>query len=339
MRILIIQTAFIGDAVLATSFVAQTRKLFPQAQIDFLLRKGNEDLLKYHPDISHLWVWDKKRKYQSFYQILKELRKIEYDYLFNLQRFFTMGLMSFLLKAKVKVGFKQNPFSFCYTHQVYHRIPHIDEKGRALHEVERNFQLLQCVKYVDMPSLNELLPQVFSSQESLEKIKRYGENFIILVPSSVWATKKWPLEKWEALVSQLSLNLAQKIYLLGGPADKEEAQRLKKNYSNVENLCGKLSLSESAQLMKSAKCVIAHDSAALHLASCANIPTIAIFCATVREFGFYPLADYSKVLEIQESLGCRPCGLHGKKQCPLKHYKCGHLIDVNRVVHEIEALP
>ena len=61
-KILIIQTAFIGDVILATSLVEKLHQFYPEAQIDFLLRKGNEGLLANHPVINNLLIWDKKDK-------------------------------------------------------------------------------------------------------------------------------------------------------------------------------------------------------------------------------------------------------------------------------------
>ncbi len=99
----------------------------------------------------------------------------------------------------------------------------------------------------------------------------------------------------------------------------------------VANTCGKLSLLQTALLMKNAKRVFCNDSAPSHLASAVNTPQTVIFCSTVVEFGFGPLSDDSQVVSVGE-LTCRPCGIHGHKACPLGHFKCALDIDVNRVL-------
>ena len=74
-KFLIIQTAFIGDVVLATTLVEKIRNAFPDARIDMLLRAGNESLLENHPKLGRLYVWDKKnQKYRGLLRILKEAR-------------------------------------------------------------------------------------------------------------------------------------------------------------------------------------------------------------------------------------------------------------------------
>jgi len=79
---------------------------------------------------------------------------------------------------------------------------------------------------------------------------------------------------------------------------------------------------ESIALMKGAVRNHVNDSGPLHFASAVNAPVTAYFCSTVTDFGFGPLSDDSEVKEVT-GLACRPCGLHGKKECPEGHFKCG----------------
>ncbi|MEZ4799676.1 MAG: glycosyltransferase family 9 protein [Flavobacteriales bacterium] len=103
-KILVIQTAFIGDVILATGVVETLRSEFPDAQIDFLLRKGNESLLANNASLNKVVVWNKKEgKWKSMIRIVKQLRKEKYDAVFNLQRFFSSGLMTCFSGAKSKV--------------------------------------------------------------------------------------------------------------------------------------------------------------------------------------------------------------------------------------------
>ena len=79
---------------------------------------------------------------------------------------------------------------------------------------------------------------------------------------------------------------------------------------------------ESAALMKDAVMNFVNDSAPMHLASAVNAPLCTIYCSTVPGFGFGPLSDISEVIEVDEELNCRPCGLHGHRSCPEGHFKC-----------------
>ena len=75
-KFLIIQTAFIGDVILATVLIEKLHANFPEAQIDFLLRKGNEELLAGHPYLNEVLAWTKKQdKYRNLLDLTRIIRK------------------------------------------------------------------------------------------------------------------------------------------------------------------------------------------------------------------------------------------------------------------------
>ena len=316
-KILIIQTAFIGDVILATPVIEKLHKSHPGAEIDFLLRKGNESLFHKHPLLNRVWVWDKKRsKYKSLLSIAKELRKNEYDLLVNLQRFLSTGLLTAFSRAKLKIGFDKNPVSFLFDEKIRHDI------SSNKHEVERNIGLIN--KWTDDEFHPPVLHPSVDDYSAVEHYKK--EDYICIAPTSVWFTKQYPAKQWVSFLNKI--NFSGRIYLLGAPSDRQACQEIRSDTTNnnVENLAGQLSLLQSAALMKDAILNYVNDSAPLHMASAVNAPTCAIFCSTVPAFGFYPLADFSEIIQIEEPLACKPCGLHGYKACPLGHFKCAHSI-------------
>lgn len=312
-KILIVQTAFLGDVILATPLVEKFHKFYPGAKIDFLLRKGNETLLHDHPFINQVWIWDKKKtKYKGLLVLVREIRKSKYDIVVNLQRFASTGLLTAFSKARYKIGFDKNPFSFLFDEKVPHEI------SNGKHEIERNIQLIS--KFTDG---SICLPALYPSQHDYDSVRQYKAGlYICIAPTSVWFTKQYPLQKWIDFIDKIPFS--GQIYLLGAPSDYENCQTIltTSKHAKVVNLAGKLSLLESAALMKEAALNYVNDSAPLHIASAVNAKTCAIFCSTVPEFGFYPLADFSEIIQIEEPLPCKPCGLHGYQACPLGHFKC-----------------
>ena len=329
-KILIIQTAFIGDVILATSLIESTKNAYPQAQIDFLLRKGNESLLGVNPHLNQVLIWNKKEgKIRGLLKLLREIRANKYDAVMVVQRFFNAGLLAGLSGAKRIVGFHSNPLSFLFTDKIIHKIPHPTDSG-FFHEVQRNHQLLSALTKEEVPNASEIPPKLYFNQKHHDKIKSLdlSEPYFVLAPSSVWFTKQWQKSKWVELIEKL--NTAGTIVLIGGPDDKEYLDSLG---GEVINLAGKLNLVDSALLMKNAKRVFVNDSAPLHLASSVNAKTTAIFCSTVPDFGYTPLST-DNVLIQRERLDCMPCGLHGKKACPLGHFKCSEDIAVDDVIQK-----
>jgi heptosyltransferase-2 len=315
-NILIIQTAFLGDVILATPVVSELQRIYPNAKIDFLLRKGNEGILENHPDINEIFIFNKKRgKIKEIKRLKKLIRANKYDLLVNLHRFGSSGILSFLSGAKQKVGFNKNPFSFCYNIKIKHEI------GNGTHEVERN---LRCIAHLGAQKL--VRPQVYPSQENRNKVADLVSSpFVTLAPASVWFTKQLPEAKWVELAEKLS-NIFE-VYLVGGSADFELCERIRTAAGLTEgsNLAGKLNLLDSCALFERASRCYVNDSGPLHMASAVNAPTTAFFCATIPAFGFGPLSDDHEIRETDEKLVCKPCGLHGGKHCPEGHFKCGNI--------------
>jgi heptosyltransferase-2 len=101
-------------------------------------------------------------------------------------------------------------------------------------------------------------------------------------------------------------------------------------------LAGQLSLLQSAALMSKAKRNFVNDSGPLHLCSAMDAPVTAVFCSTIPSFGFGPLSKDSKVVQTALGLACRPCGLHGRKECPEGHFKCGTSINTVDLLNTIQ---
>lgn len=322
MQFLIIQTAFIGDVVLATAIIEKLRKYYPEAEIDFLVRKGNEGVLSGHPYIRRLLIWDKKAsKYRNLISILAQIRRTKYTYVITLQRYFSSGILTGLSGADHRIGFTQNPLSFLFTHKAPHRIL------KGIHETDRNQSLIASI------TDNEaVLPVLYPGESTYIQMTAYKDvPYVCIAPSSVWYTKQFPRDRWLELIERIPYEIV--IYLLGGASDYTlcESMRSEAIHPQVVNMAGKLNLLQSAALMRDAQMNYVNDSGPLHLASAVNAPTCAVFCSTTPDFGFGPLAEHSVVVEVPYDLECRPCHLHGRKQCPHGHFRCAKDISLGDI--------
>jgi ADP-heptose:LPS heptosyltransferase len=360
-RILVIQTAFIGDAILATALLETLHHDFPEAKLDFLVRRGNESLFKHHPFLNDVLVWDKKAagflgKYRSLWQLLKTIRLRRYDVVLNLQRYGATGLLTAFSGANQTIGFDKNPVSWLFSHRVRHQfLP-------GTHEVDRNAELLGPL---GSTTPNPLLkqqgakrpgkesrrlskapscfrrglgvanrPKLYPSAADVARVGPYQlETYVCIAPTSVWFTKQFPGKQWADLINELPDN--QTVYLLGAPTDQAACEAIRQQTTAPErviNLAGKLSLLESAALMTGAVMNYVNDSAPMHLASAMNAPTTAVFCSTIPDFGYGPLSDNSRVVETPVPLACRPCGIHGHRACPQGHFRCATEIKTGQLL-------
>jgi ADP-heptose:LPS heptosyltransferase len=314
-KFLVIQTAFIGDVVLATALVEKLHAYYPDARIDFLLRKGNEALLAGHPFIHEVLIWDKrKHKLRNLLKLIRKVRQSRYDIVINVQRFAATGLLTALSGATQTIGFDKNPLSFRFTK----KIPHI--VGNR-HEIDRNQALI--ASFTDSQPAK---PRLYPTKADGEKVQPYKTKpYITVSPASVWFTKQYPKAKWISFIRQLPTRI--NVYLLGAPNDRELCENIKAAHPEAIDLSGALSFLQSAALMKDAEMNYVNDSAPMHFASAVNASVTAVYCSTIPAFGFGPLSDKRFIVEIAEPLDCRPCGLHGYQSCPKGHFNCAYKIE------------
>lgn len=321
-RILIIQTAFIGDVILATALIESVRGCLPDVKIDFVLRKGNESLLANNPHLDKIIIWNKQGgKYKGLVHTIREIRKQRYDLVINLQRYASSGFMVLRSKSNQKIGYSNNPLSFCFSKKLKH------ELNSGKHEIERNLNLAK----LSLPELTLHKPKLFPAPEDAVSVAIYLQQkpYVVMAPASVWYTKQLPVSKWVELIQKQPAQ--RQVFLVGAPGDHQLIDEIikKSNQPHIINLAGKLSLNATALLMHGAEMNYVNDSAPLHLTSAMNAPVTAFFCSTIPSFGFGPLASQATIVETPTPLDCRPCGVHGFKACPKGHFACGNQIVIN----------
>ena len=208
-KFLVIQTASIGDVILATAVAEKLHAYYPGSQIDMMIKKGYDSLFENHPYINKVYSWDKKNhKYRNLFSILKEVRRQRYDLIVNIQRYAATGFVTAFGKAKETSGFNKNPFSMFFTHKVKHQIG-----VKGVHEVDRNQKLIEHV--TDGKAVR---PGLYPSETVFEKVKHYKSGrYICVAPCSLWFTKQYPEDLWAHFLRLVPDDL--KVYLLGGKDD------------------------------------------------------------------------------------------------------------------------
>ena len=327
-NVAIIQTAFIGDAILATAMLESWHQAHPHDRLHLIVRSGNQSLFQNHPFLEEVHIWDKARnpllRYINLVFLGLRLRRFGFDALVTPHRHLSSGIIGLLSGAKASAAFSEHPLARVFTHRAHHGL------GNGDHEIKRNHRLLRPWVDGDAPCSPRLYPE-----QEVERSEPYG----VAAPSSQWETKKWPFVRW---VQWLDLEYERfpnrPIVLIGGPSDESDLRNIRKSsvHQRLE-IRVDLSLLQSTGLIQSAQWVVTNDSGPMHMASAVNVPTVAIFCSTLPSFGFGPLAKGSVVVEKNGSLSCRPCGLHGKKSCPLHHFQCGSDITPHQVMAAVTA--
>ncbi len=319
-KILIIQTAFVGDVILVTPLLRAISQELPDSLVTLMVIPQTKNIVENNPFIKNLYVFDKNGKQKNlggFNHWVKKIKKEGFDTALIPHRSYRSALIARLAKIPIRIGFDRSPARWFYTHVIKYR--------NTDHEVVRNLNLLMPF---GVNNVGLIRPELFSDDHDIVYVENLlssahlssTDNLIAIAPGSVWYTKRWP-ETYYANLADLFLRENFGVCLIGGKEDRSTGAIIAKRTKNkVHNFIGKLTLRQSAELLKMCKILIGNDSAPSHLGSGANIPTITIFGSTVPDFGFSPISEKHKV--IRKDISCQPCTNHGRRRCPVRTLAC-----------------
>lgn len=328
MRILIIHTAFIGDIVLSTPLIKKIKDTYPDSDITYVTTPSGEAILKNNPHLNNIIVYDKRGEHKGIsgvWQLGKRLRYENFNMVITPHRYLRSSILSWLSRSPIRKGYDIASGSCLFTEKIKY--------DRTKHEVDKllSFVAPENKKRYEI----ELYP---GEKEKMKGDNLWKENLledkkvVVLAPGSKWFTKQWPVEYFNKLAESLKKLSNVRLIVVGG---KDEIN-LPIEKENIIDMRGKTSLLELADILSRADVVVTNDSSPIHIASAFKKPRIfALFGPTIEKFGFFPWSLNSKVFQV-DGLKCRPCGIHGGKSCPEKHFKCMRDILPEEVFNEIK---
>jgi heptosyltransferase-2 len=334
-----LQTSFIGDIILTTAAMAALAKVAPDVKQHIITTAAGAAALEGHPLLASIHVFNKRKGLLTPMRAIKgAIQSLSLKSAVTIQPH--RSLRSTLL-AKY-LGFPSVTYNETALSLLANvRVPRIT----VFHETDRIALLLQGLgiareSFLGVRPTLPVKPPPSSANFLLNKNLKW----VAIAPGSVWATKRWPAGKFAALAANIVNKPDHGVVLLGGKEDAEICKFIEGSCKNstpaaltrLVNLAGKTSLQDLQGIYPYLHAVISNDSSPIHYASAFNIPTLAIFGATVPAMGFGPLAERSQVAQVD--LGCRPCGDHGHRQCPLRHFKCMNELSVDGVLDKFAAL-
>ncbi len=320
-KILIIQTAFIGDVILSIPLIRVISQNFPEAEIHFLTIPASKNTVETLPYISKLWIYDKHNQEKgliAFLRLIKQIRSANFDMVITPHRSLRTALLGFLSGISVRIGFKSSVGWVLYTNRV--------EYLSKFHEIERNLRLVEPLNinigHKELPEINITEQDQSKVDQWFEEQKILNQHKIIAMASgSVWFTKRWPSDYFRKLGEKISES-GYRVIFIGSKQDQYlYAEINKHNNPLFYNAMGLFSLRQTAEIIRRSQLLISNDSAPTHLGVAIKTKVLTIFGSTIPEFGFYPYGDDDHIIQI-ENLYCRPCTDHGRHSCPQKHFRC-----------------
>ncbi len=327
-KILLIQTAFLGDAVLTTPLAGALHERFPDSHISVLCTPEVRDVFERHPAVAEVILFDKRGKEKSLvaqWALVQKLKANKFDLAVIPHRSVKSALFAWIARIPRRVGFSASQGRLFLTDIVPFQW--------GVHDVDRNLALLNVFGVQNPSGELWLKPEPAALERVNERLREAGvspkDKLVGVNPGSVWATKRWLPDGFAAVADHLIQDGA-KVVFIGGPKDKDAmAQVLTFMKEKPINWVGETTLKELIATVSRCQAFLTNDSGPLHIAVASQIPTVAIFGPTTKELGFFPYGLGHTVIE--KDLDCRPCGLHGADQCPLGHFHCMKYITPDEV--------
>ena len=317
-RLLVFRLSAIGDIVLTTALLRNLRKTFPDAQIDFVVKKQFASLLDCVPYVSNVYEFDSSKGLKELCALRKTLAAQNYDIVLDIHKNWRSWFVTSTIRGK-RYAYKKMVLkrSLLVTFKIDCYKP-----PRAVY-----LRFLDTAKalgvHYDGERTSLVVPR--DAQEFVEnqlKINgiRSSETYIVVCPGTSFSNKQYPVELLTQVVQRL-LQQSHNIVLLGGAKEVDLCNEILQHcQGSLTSLAGKCNLAQSAAVVKNAALTIANDTGMLHISEACGTPVVGLYGPTVEQFGYFPLLEQSRV--AQAPLSCRPCTKMGMNYCPKKTFAC-----------------
>jgi ADP-heptose:LPS heptosyltransferase len=297
--------------VLTTPVVRCLKQQLPNVEIHFATKNKFESLVKNNPNIDKIHLLN-----DSLFEFVHQLKSEKFDVIIDLHNNLRTLIIKTLLPCKSYSFSKLNFEKWMVVNFKINRLPNV-------HIVDRYLATTQALKIVnDNAGLDFFLTQ--ADENFGADFYKCSQPYFAFAIGGQFATKKMPPQKIVSLVQSIQ----NKVVLLGGKEDESVAKFITENTNNAESLCGKISLTQSAAIVKYATAVITHDTGLMHIAAAFQKKIYVIWGNTIPQFGMYPyLKNKNNEVRIEvENLNCRPCSKIGFSACPKQHFNCMNLV-------------
>jgi len=322
VRYLIIRFSSIGDIVLTSPVTRCLKQQLEDVEIHFVTKQKFASLVAHNPHIDKVHLYSGNME-----ELISELKAENFNYIIDLHNNFRSNWIKIQLK-KPSITFKKlNLQKFLLVNLKINLLP-------DKHIVDRYLDTVKKLGVTnDLKGLDYFIPeQEAFSMNHLPEPFRGG--FVSFVIGSAWYTKKLPVEKIVEIINKLN----HPVVLLGGKDEYQNGESiLQKTGGKVINLAGKLTLNQSASLVRDSRLVLTNDTGLMHIAASFKKKILSFWGNTVPLFGMTPYrADPASLLMEVQGLGCRPCSKIGRRACPKGHFKCMLDQDIEKAIQWVK---
>ncbi|MFH1683809.1 MAG: glycosyltransferase family 9 protein, partial [Candidatus Margulisiibacteriota bacterium] len=329
---LFIRPGGMGDFLYLLPTLKLLKKRFPKAQIHILAEKRNQNVRELTDAIDNILTYD-----SNPITTLLNLLKNRYEVVIDTEQFHNFSaLFSYLTRAKVRIGFKTNPFrNHLYTHLIDYSLKG-HEAGEFLRLLEplgiKNEKILLEGSISQEKMQNTVLPNIFID------LKNKYDSIITVAPRGGDKYRYWSSKKYSEVIKHLLKDPKQAVVLTGTKNENKIIQEILGETPNAGgqliSLAGKTSLLQAGRLLMESKLFIGCDSGIAILAAMLGTKSATIFGSTDEKKWAIESPEH---VVIRKKLPCAPCYMLGShKFC--RKIDCMQRIEPEDVISAVEKL-
>jgi heptosyltransferase I len=273
-RICIVMMSAVGDAVHVLPVLTALKRFRPDAQVTWILQPGPATLVRGHPDISDIVLFERGNGLRSFNDIRRQLAPRRFDLAIALQVYLKAGMITRMVKAPVKLGFdmaRARDLNWVFTNA---QVP-----AHAMQHVQDQYlEFLDALGVPHGEPVWNLGPWPHELGQQRERLRVFDRPIAPIVVATSKAQKDWLPERWADVCNALYTDFGLQPVLVGGRSDREvHAEHVIMQRASVPVISALGSgLRGLVQLIDGAALVLSPDTGPLHMTVALNRPVVSL---------------------------------------------------------------
>ncbi len=267
----------LGDTVHVLPIVTALKQDAPSAHITWILQPGPALLVEGHPAVDEIVRFDRKKGWRAFLELRRELRRRPpFDLVLALQPYFKAGVITALMRARVKLGFdvaRARDLNWLFTTA---RIPARPQR----HIQDQFFEFLDFLKVPHGEPDWGLAPADGERARARELTAEAGGAPLVgLVVATSKPPKNWMPERYGRLATRLHVELGARAVLLGDTSLIEQAAAAAIQAETTAHPVNALGagLRTTLALLERCDVVVSPDTGPFHMCVAMNVPAVGLF--------------------------------------------------------------
>src|SRR5574341_106536 len=308
-NILVIDFGQLGDVVMSLPALRALREKFPHARITVAAGKPSSEIVELSGYSDEIFGVDRVALRDGFkplsvlrvFQVVKDIRRRQFDFVVDLHSFSETNLMGFLSGAPKRL-FQRRPGRSLDFLANFNPKPPVDRNDPDQALVDR---YLDVVKPLGIENV-ERIPKINTRQSDDRVIDSIlakanaasGTPLVGLFPGAGHPERCWPMERWAELADFLIRNDGVRPVAFVGPEERGAAADMRRLFPASTVFLEKISIGQLAAAQARLAVFVSNDTGPVHIAAAVGAP-IVVLIGRVTPHAYIPLADAKRLIFSQ----------------------------------------